>query len=183
MFRQIQTSNPSGSFTKYRIHFSLAKVASEILIGCAGVAALSTPAPIYIFDYKIRARQLHKNILFVLFRGYFNEFVKIAVILFAVIIYNIILSSTLRIYAGMKLPKYDAVSVESTNRRLYGVAFCTLFTLTLLIAVPVAVLELFFYQPKTTTREAPSNNALDVLIFRNPLSLFPIAFSPLSFKL
>jgi hypothetical protein len=80
-------------------------------------------------------------LLFVLFGGYFNEFAKIAVILLAVIIYNIVFSSTLRIYARMKLPKDDAVAVESTNRRLYYVAFCTLLALTLLIAVPVTMLE------------------------------------------
>jgi hypothetical protein len=81
------------------------------------------------------------GLLFVLFRGYFNEFAKIAIILVAVIIYNIVFSSTLRIYARMKLPKDDAVGVESTNRRLYCVAFCTLLALTLLIAVPVTMLE------------------------------------------
>jgi hypothetical protein len=80
-------------------------------------------------------------LLFVLFGGYFNEFPKIAVILFAVIIYNIVFSSTLRIYAKMKLPKDDTVGAESANRRLYCVAFCTLLTLTLLIAVPVTMLE------------------------------------------
>jgi hypothetical protein len=80
-------------------------------------------------------------LLFVLFGFYFNEFAKMAVILFAVIIYNIVFSSTLRIYARMKLPKDDAVAVESTNRRLYCVAFSTLLAMTLLIAVPVTMLE------------------------------------------
>jgi hypothetical protein len=80
-------------------------------------------------------------LLFVLFGFYFNEFAKMAIILVAVIIYNIIFSSTLRIYARMKLPKDDAVAVESANRRLYCVAFCTLLALTLLVAVPVTMLE------------------------------------------
>jgi bla regulator protein BlaR1 len=80
-------------------------------------------------------------LLFVLFRGFFNEFAKSAIILCAVIIYNLVFSSTLRIYARMKLPKDDAVAVESANRRLYCVAFCTLLALTLLIAVPITVLE------------------------------------------
>ncbi len=81
------------------------------------------------------------GLLFVLFAGYFNEFAKIAVILMAVLLYNIVFSSTLRIYARTKLPKEDAVTAESSNRRLYCVAFCTLLALTLLIAVPVTILE------------------------------------------
>lgn len=81
------------------------------------------------------------GLFFVLFRGFFNEFAQIAVILVTVIICNIIFSSILRIYARMKLPKDDAVAEGPTNRRLYFVALGTLLALTLLIAVPVTVFE------------------------------------------
>ena len=70
-----------------------------------------------------------------LFRGLFNEFAKMAAILVPVIIYNIVFSVTLRVYARTKLPK-DAEE-EPTNRRLYLVAFCTVLGLTALVAVPV----------------------------------------------
>ena len=75
------------------------------------------------------------GLLFVLFRGLFNEFAKMAAILVPVIIYNIVFSVTLRVYARTKLPK-DAEE-EPTNRRLYLVAFCTVLGLTALVAVPV----------------------------------------------
>jgi hypothetical protein len=81
-------------------------------------------------------------LFFLLFRGYFNEFSKIAVILILIIAYNILFSSTLRIYARLKLPKEDAASRESiTNKRLYSVVSATLLAVAILIAVPITILE------------------------------------------
>jgi hypothetical protein len=85
---------------------------------------------------------LASGLLFVLFRGYFNEFIKMAVILVVVLLCNIVFSAALRIYAKRKLPR-DGVAGEEpfTNGRLYSVAFVTLLALILVIAVPVTILE------------------------------------------
>jgi hypothetical protein len=81
-------------------------------------------------------------LFFSLFKGYFNEFLKIAIILILVIIYNVIFSSTLRIYARLKVPKDDTASTEPiTNKRLYSVVVATFLAVAILIAVPVIVLE------------------------------------------
>jgi hypothetical protein len=81
-------------------------------------------------------------LLFFLFKGYFNEFMKIAIILVLVSVYNIVFSLTLRIYARLNFPKDDAVEADSfTNKRLYSVAFSTLLVLVLLITVPITILE------------------------------------------
>jgi hypothetical protein len=82
------------------------------------------------------------GLFFFLLKGFFNEFAKIAIILILMIIYNIVFSSTLRLYARLKWPKDAAVRAEAfTNKRLYAVAFSTLLVLTLLIAVPITILE------------------------------------------
>jgi hypothetical protein len=130
-------------FMAFMASVSIVAFTASILLGIAVCRRISPMRKKYqrVCNWTFLFSLMVSCLLFVLFRGYFNEFAKIAVILFAVIIYNIVFSSTLRIYARMKLPKDDAGAAESTNRRLYCVAFCTLLALTLLIAVPVTVLE------------------------------------------
>jgi hypothetical protein len=81
-------------------------------------------------------------ILFYLFRGFFNEVAKKVIIIFLEVIYNIILSSTLRIYAWRKLPTDDASVIGHViDRNLYSVLFSTVIAVMVMVAVPVTLLE------------------------------------------
>jgi hypothetical protein len=75
-------------------------------------------------------------------RWVFNEFSQVAMFLILEIIYNIILSSTLRIYAWRKLPKNEEADVINvTDRNLYSILFATVIAVTIMITVPVTMLE------------------------------------------
>ena len=82
------------------------------------------------------------GLLFIIFRFYFNETAKIVTILSLEILYNAILSLTLRIYARFKLPQNSSISSEKqTSKKLYIVTFITLTFIIAIIAIPATLLE------------------------------------------
>jgi hypothetical protein len=81
-------------------------------------------------------------IIFYFFRGFFNEIGKRVIIIVLEVIYNIILSSTLRIYAWRKLPKNNASGiVHVIDRNLHSVLLYTVVAMMVMVAVPVTLLE------------------------------------------
>ncbi len=81
-------------------------------------------------------------LFFVIFKFYFNETSKMVFTIVLEIIYNIIFSTTLRIYARFKLPKNDISNTKKiTNRNLFIVVFSTLIVITTIFVVPVTLLE------------------------------------------
>jgi hypothetical protein len=79
---------------------------------------------------------------FFIFSWYFNDTGKIQSILILEILYNLILTLTLRIYAGLKLPKDDIVDGRNPlHKKLFIVTFITLISIVTFITVPVTLLE------------------------------------------
>lgn len=82
------------------------------------------------------------SLFFDVFKFYFNETNKMVIIIILEILYNIILSTTLRIYARFKLPKDDISSTKNvTNNKLFTVVFSTLIAIIAIMIVPVTLLE------------------------------------------
>ncbi|MFT5873799.1 MAG: hypothetical protein ACI8WT_002750 [Clostridium sp.] len=82
------------------------------------------------------------GLLLLLFREYFSEGDNFFILLILEILYNIILSITLRVYARLKLPKDDIVDVKNvTNKKLFIITFVTLAFISTVITVPIIILE------------------------------------------
>jgi len=82
------------------------------------------------------------GLCFFLFKWYFDDFTKIFFFLVLEIIYNIILSLTLRIYARFKLPKQDILETGNPlNKKLFKVTFITLILIIVIVTAPVTLLE------------------------------------------
>ena len=78
----------------------------------------------------------------IILRWYFNETGKIFDVFVLEILYNIIFSLTLRIYARFRLPKDDIVDTEHiTSKKLFIVTFTTLIFIVAIVTVPVTLLE------------------------------------------
>jgi hypothetical protein len=81
-------------------------------------------------------------LFFAIFNGYFFGTGNMPPIIFLVIVYNVILSITLRIYARFRLPKLEVSGEKNvTNKKLFIVAFSTLFAIFALFIVPVTLIE------------------------------------------
>jgi len=79
---------------------------------------------------------------FIIFNWYFNEPNKVLIIIALEILYNIILTLTLRIYARFRLPKEDIVDTKNPlNTKLFIVTFITLISIVAVILVPVTFFE------------------------------------------
>ena len=82
------------------------------------------------------------GLLFIVFRFYFDEANKIILIVALEIMYNIIFSLTLRMYARFRLPKGNSItSKKQTRKKLLIVTSITLFFIVAIITIPVTILE------------------------------------------